>query len=93
MSTHNTFSSRNKKNIDTFWFKKVPYQELSMCIIINLEALIWMYVYYSKTRLNKICKPTCQQFMALDKSAIQGPVVQSIVSLTSSLVVKMLTVL
>ena len=22
------FSSRNKKNIDTFWLKKVPYQEL-----------------------------------------------------------------
>ena len=27
------FSSRNKKNIDTFWLKKAPYQEL--CIIIN----------------------------------------------------------
>ena len=24
------FSSRNKKNIDTFWWKKVPYQELCM---------------------------------------------------------------
>ena len=22
------FSLRNKKNIDTFWLKKVPYQEL-----------------------------------------------------------------
>ena len=24
MSTHNLFSSRNKKNIDTFWWKKAP---------------------------------------------------------------------
>ena len=26
--TQHMFSSRNKKNIDTFWWKKVPYQEL-----------------------------------------------------------------
>ena len=32
MSTHNMFSSRNKKNIDTFWMKKVPYQELCISI-------------------------------------------------------------
>ena len=24
------FSSRNKKNIDTFWLKKAPYQELCL---------------------------------------------------------------
>ena len=32
MSTHNMFSSRNKKNIDTLWLKKAPYQEL--CLLI-----------------------------------------------------------
>ena len=32
------FSSRNKKNIDTFWLKKVPYQELWNCYI---NALSW----------------------------------------------------
>ena len=25
------FSLRNKKNIDTFWLKKAPYQELCIC--------------------------------------------------------------
>ena len=28
MSTHNMFSLRSKKNIDTFWWKKAPYQQL-----------------------------------------------------------------
>ena len=30
MRTHNMFSSRIKKNIDTFWLKRAPYQELWM---------------------------------------------------------------
>ena len=34
----------------------------------------------------------CQRTTALDKRSIQGPVVQSVISLTSPLVVKMLTV-
>ena len=29
------FSSRNKKNIDTFWLKKAPYQEL--CIVFSMN--------------------------------------------------------
>ena len=41
MSIHNMFSSRNKKNMDTFWLKKAPYQELctSLCIIFIIMAL------------------------------------------------------
>ena len=31
------FSSRNKKNIDTFWLKKAPYQELWLGYCINLK--------------------------------------------------------
>ena len=27
-NTQNMFLSRNKKNIDTFWWKKAPYQQL-----------------------------------------------------------------
>ena len=35
------FSLRNKKNIDTFWWKKAPYQELCMNFFKpNMESLI-----------------------------------------------------
>ena len=31
------FSSRNKKNIDTFWLKKAPYQELCLNALLYLS--------------------------------------------------------
>ena len=62
------FSSRNKKNIDTFWLKKVPYQELC--------HIKWMFPDHRR-----------------HDTEHQGPVVQSVVSLTSSLRVISLIVL
>ena len=54
------FLFRNKKNIDTFWLKKTPYQELLICpknagwvanlyslITRILRHLIWVYTVYS----------------------------------------------
>ena len=38
MSTHNMFSSGNKKNTDTFCLKKVPYQEL--CCFSNKTYVV-----------------------------------------------------
>ena len=32
------FSSRNKKNIDTFWWKKEPYQELCNAAVIKADG-------------------------------------------------------
>ena len=56
MSTHNMFSSRNKKNIDTLWLKKAPYQELCLLIfknsilMVNLNFLGYcIYPKYSDT--------------------------------------------
>ena len=34
------FSSRNKKNIDTFWLKKAPYQELCIQSDLVLQCLL-----------------------------------------------------
>ena len=35
------FSLRNKKNMDTFWLKKAPYQELCCMLMWNLFTAIW----------------------------------------------------
>ena len=36
------FLSRNKKNIDTFWLKKAPYQEL--CVTVYLYVFILSFI-------------------------------------------------
>ena len=73
---------RNKKNLNTFWLKKK-------------KCLIWRYEYFVIiiSQQQKISWAKEKVSWPHVESKIQGPVVQSVVSLTSSLVVKMLTVL
>ena len=59
--------------------------------ILNTSTGSGTHFYKSKGSYGKVLK--CQVFKINTAFPIQGPVVQSIVSLTSSLVVKMLTVL
>ena len=44
------FSSRNKKNIDTFWLKKAPYQELYsyVAFVLLLFVLHFSFQYLGK---------------------------------------------
>ena len=37
------FSSRNKKNIDTFWLEKEPYQELWTCTLSKNPIMMMIY--------------------------------------------------
>ena len=37
------FSSRNKKNIDTFWLKKAPYQELWLSVPHTLDRFFFLH--------------------------------------------------
>ena len=46
MSTHNMFSSRNKKNIDNFWLKKAPYQELWPDEMAHNDCLSLCFFYF-----------------------------------------------
>ena len=49
LSTHNMFSWRNKKNISTFWLKKVPY----LVLWIMGVTVVIICICYSSTRNTK----------------------------------------
>ena len=75
------FFSSNKKNIATFWLKK---RALSKAMLED-DMVNFHWTCHSCTAMF----PSLQTI----SETLQGPVVQSIVSLTSSLVMKMLTIL
>ena len=54
MSTHNMFSWRNKKNINTFGFKKASYQELWG------THKKYLYVFMQLKEIQRTCILKCE---------------------------------
>ena len=92
------FLWRNKKNINTFWLKKASY--LHLCKICNCESLGQKHAIIVSVSSKRIDIPFRPMLRVKSEGLDQlghpcnlGPVVQSVVSLTSSLRVISLTVL
>ena len=87
MNMHNTFSSRNKKNIDldAFLSRAMEHVLTCHCYLVQVDQSEFLADFVA---LEQVSAPD----KALFSVSIQGPVVQSMFSL-SSLVVKILTVL